>query len=76
MSKKSRKTSPKPSREEAEQAIHTLLRWAGDDPSREGLADTPARVAKAFEEWFPAMARTRRPIWRAPSRRSPAMTTW
>ena len=52
MSKKSRKTTPKPSREEAEQAIHTLLRWAGDDPSREGLADTPARVAKAFEEWF------------------------
>jgi GTP cyclohydrolase I len=28
------------------------LRWAGDDPTREGLADTPARVAKAFEEWF------------------------
>ena len=52
MSKKSRKTSPKPSRQEAEQAIHTLLRWAGDDPSREGLADTPARVTKAFEEWF------------------------
>jgi len=52
MSKKSRQTSPKPSRQEAEQAIHTLLRWAGDDPSREGLADTPARVAKAFEEWF------------------------
>ncbi len=42
----------RPSREEAEQAIRTLLRWAGDDPSREGLADTPARVAKAFEEWF------------------------
>src|SRR5690349_4826761 len=52
MSKKSRKAAPKPSRQEAEQAIHTLLRWAGDDPSREGLADTPARVAKAFEEWF------------------------
>ena len=52
MSKKSRKTSPKPSRQEAEQAIHTLLRWAGDDPSREGLADTPARVAKAFQDWF------------------------
>lgn len=52
MSKKSHKISPKPSRQEAEQAIHTLLRWAGDDPSREGLADTPARVAKAFEEWF------------------------
>src|SRR6266702_7451087 len=42
----------KPSREEAEKAVHTLLRWAGDDPSREVLADTPARVAKAFEDWF------------------------
>lgn len=42
----------RPSREEAEKAIHTLLRWAGDDPSREGLRDTPARVAKAFEDWF------------------------
>ena len=42
----------KPSREEAEKAIHTLLRWAGDDPSREGLSETPARVAKAFEDWF------------------------
>jgi GTP cyclohydrolase IA len=42
----------RPSREEAEAAIHTLLRWAGDDPSREGLIDTPKRVARAFEEWF------------------------
>ena len=42
----------RPSRDEAEQAVHTLLRWAGDDPSREGLADTPKRVAKAFEDWF------------------------
>ena len=42
------KESRKPSREEAEKAIHTLLRLAGDDPSREGLADTPARGAKAF----------------------------
>jgi GTP cyclohydrolase I len=47
------RTKPdRPSREEAEEAIRTLLRWAGDDPSREGLADTPARVAKAFEDWF------------------------
>ena len=47
------KTAPnRPSREEAEQAVSTLLRWAGDDPAREGLADTPARVAKAFEDWF------------------------
>ena len=42
----------KPTREEAEQAVHTLLRWAGDDPAREGLRDTPARVARAFEDWF------------------------
>ena len=42
----------RPTREEAEKAVHTLLRWAGDDPSREGLNDTPARVAKAFEDWF------------------------
>jgi GTP cyclohydrolase I len=47
------KTVPnRPSREEAEHAVRTLLRWAGDDPSREGLADTPARVAKAYEDWF------------------------
>jgi GTP cyclohydrolase IA len=42
----------RPTREEAESAIETLLRWAGDDPAREGLRDTPARVARAFEEWF------------------------
>jgi GTP cyclohydrolase IA len=45
-------TLVRPSRDEAEHAVETLLRWAGDDPSREGLRDTPARVAKAFEEWF------------------------
>ncbi len=42
----------RPSRTEAEDAISTLLRWAGDDPAREGLKDTPARVARAFEDWF------------------------
>src|ERR1700740_1008405 len=42
----------RPSREEAEKAVRTLLRWAGDNPEREGLVDTPARVAKAFEDWF------------------------
>ncbi len=42
----------RPTREDAEAAITTLLRWAGDDPMREGLRDTPARVARAFEEWF------------------------
>lgn len=43
---------PRPSREEAEAAVRVLLRWAGDDPSREGLRDTPKRVIKAFEEFF------------------------
>ena len=42
----------RPSRAEAEAAIHTLLRWAGDDPDREGLRETPARVARAYEDWF------------------------
>lgn len=42
----------RPSREEAEAAVRTLLRWAGDDPDREGLQDTPARVAKAYREMF------------------------
>ncbi len=42
----------RPSREAAEQAVKTLLQWAGDDPTREGLRDTPQRVAKAFEDWF------------------------
>jgi GTP cyclohydrolase I len=43
---------PRPSREEAESAVRTLLRWAGDDPAREGLIDTPKRVAAAYEDWF------------------------
>ena len=44
--------SSRPSRDEAEEAIRTLLRWAGDNPSREGLLDTPSRVVRAFEEYF------------------------
>jgi len=43
---------PRPSREEAEAAIRTMLLWAGDDPDREGLRDTPARVARAYGQWF------------------------
>ena len=45
-------TNKKPSREEAEAAVRTLLEWAGDDPTRDGLIDTPARVVKAYEEYF------------------------
>ena len=44
--------TPRPSRAEAERAVRTLLLWAGDDPAREGLLDTPARVTRAYEEWF------------------------
>ena len=55
------KTSPKenaaqqvgrPTRAEAEEAVRMLIRWAGDDPDREGLRDTPRRVIKAYEEFF------------------------
>jgi len=42
----------RPSREEAEDAVRTLISWAGDDPKREGLIDTPGRVVEAYEEWF------------------------
>ncbi|MES2711608.1 MAG: GTP cyclohydrolase I FolE [Pseudomonadota bacterium] len=43
---------PRPSREEAEAAVRTLLRWSGDNPAREGLIDTPARVVRSYEEFF------------------------
>lgn len=42
----------KPTREEAEQAVRTLIRWAGDDPLREGLEETPDRVVRSYEEFF------------------------
>ena len=45
-------TSPRPSREEAMEAVRTLIAWAGDDPSREGLVDTPRRVVDAYKEWY------------------------
>ena len=41
-----------PTRKEAEQAVVTLLRWAGDDPQREGLVETPQRVVEAYKDWF------------------------
>ena len=44
--------SPKPSQEEAEEAVRVLIRYAGDDISREGLRSTPARVIRAYQEWF------------------------
>jgi GTP cyclohydrolase I len=46
----------RPTRQQTEEAVRTLIRWAGDDPSREGLRDTPARVARAYEEFFAGYA--------------------
>ena len=45
-------TAHRPSRAEAAAAVRTLIRWAGDDPGREGLMDTPDRVLRAYAEWF------------------------
>ncbi|HET9189913.1 MAG: GTP cyclohydrolase I FolE [Deltaproteobacteria bacterium] len=47
-----RPTSPAVTREQALDAVRTLLRWAGDEPTREGLLDTPKRVVDAYAEWF------------------------
>lgn len=44
--------SHRPPRQDAEKAVRTLIQWAGDDPVREGLVDTPARVIRSFEEFF------------------------
>ena len=52
MAKKKNAKPRKPSRKKAEEAVHTLLLWAGDDPRREGLLDTPKRVVTAYEDWF------------------------
>jgi GTP cyclohydrolase I len=54
MAKKTTRTPKprKPSRKQAEEAVNTLLLWAGEDPRREGLVDTPKRVARAYEDWF------------------------
>ncbi len=54
MAKKSRAVAKprRPSRKQAEEAVRPLLLWAGEDPHREGLVDTPKRVASAYEDWF------------------------
>ena len=50
----------RPSREEAEAAVRTLIAFAGDDPAREGLLDTPKRVVSAYEELLRRLPRERR----------------
>lgn len=53
MAKKKAQGKPRrPTRKQAEEAVRTLLLWAGEDPAREGLVDTPKRVATAYEDWF------------------------
>lgn len=42
----------KPSQQQAEEAVRTLIAWAGDDPARQGLEETPSRVARAYKDWF------------------------
>ena len=44
--------NPKPTREEAEEAVKTLISWAGDNPNREGLIETPTRVVKSYQEFY------------------------
>jgi len=50
--KPSSQATSRPSQQEAEEAVRTLIAWAGDDPGREGLLETPRRVTKAFREYF------------------------
>jgi GTP cyclohydrolase I len=50
------KPPARPGRQEAEDAVRTLIRWAGDDPKREGLLETPGRVVRAYEEFFAGYA--------------------
>ena len=52
----------RPTREQAEEAVRTLIRWAHDDPGREGLRDTPARVVRAYEEFFAGYSQDPREI--------------
>jgi GTP cyclohydrolase IA len=49
---KNEKKALRPSRAEAEKAVEILLRWAGEDPARPGLVETPARVVRAYEEYY------------------------
>jgi GTP cyclohydrolase IA len=51
-SRRAHASNERPSRSDAEDAVRTLIRWAGDNPKREGLLGTPARVVRAYEEWF------------------------
>lgn len=51
-SKRGARNAQGPTQSEAENAVRTLIRWAGDDPDREGLKETPGRVVRAYKDWF------------------------
>jgi len=57
-----KKTLKKPTRAQAEDAVRTLISWAGDDPDREGLRDTPRRVVKSYDEFFKGYAVNPSPV--------------
>ncbi len=56
MAKTKKKAAIEVTQRDAEEAVRTLLRWAGDDPAREGLLETPGRVVKAYRDWFSGYA--------------------
>ena len=56
VTKRARNSGPHVSRRSAEEAVRTLLRWAGENPAREGLKDTPKRVVDAYRDWFSGYA--------------------
>ena len=62
------------SQQQAEEAVRMLLQWAGEDPSREGLRDTPTRVVRAYRDWFSGYSATRPTTCAARSRKSKATT--
>ena len=63
------------SREEAEKAVESLIRWAGDDPTREGLKETPKRVVRAFEDFFLVTRNLLKTFFQKPSKMFKVMKT-
>ena len=67
-------SNPPVDRAQAEDAVRTLLRWAGEDPAREGLLDTPKRVVNAYRDWFSGYALDPAEYLRRTFEESPATT--
>ena len=69
-----RTTSNRPDRAEVEAAFRTIIRWAGDDPDRDGLIETPARMARAYDEFFVGYSQEPVEILQKTSRKLRGMT--